>query len=77
MIMPVIITVGIHTAATKSLQSFSISCVNLTIARVTQLCPKLKHKVLFMLYKYGAMVASQQTIYGKKATIIISIATLL
>ena len=32
-------------------------------------------KVLFMFVKYGAMVASQQTIYGKKATNIIGIAT--
>ena len=35
----------------------------------------LSMKVLFTLVKYGEMVASQQTIYGKKATIIIGIAT--
>ena len=35
----------------------------------------LSMKVLFMLVKSGAMVASKQTIYGKKANIIIGIAT--
>ena len=39
----------------ESLQNFSISCVDLNIECVTQVCPKRKYmKVLLMLVKYGA-----------------------
>ena len=57
----------------KAVQSFFIFCVNLNLACVTQVCSKLKHEDLFMHVKSGAMVASKQTIYGRKDITVVNI----
>ena len=59
----------------ESLQSFSISCVDLNIECVTQVCPKIKYEGFVHACQIWCNFASQQTINVKEATIIIGIAT--